>query len=286
LKSTSSSSDYSYVELLRLGAFQLLGEVYSDAPSSTELLTSLGATMARLPPFGQLSPALYWAEVGRRIGLGAFTFGLGDLFAAAAKANPTNDRLAALGGRGVRPLRVLLLQSSPTDTSRLRLELEHREIRTVALATPDRLDVLVSPATRATDIVPELLRHQPDIVHFTGHGTPKGQLLFERQDGSQHPIDVHTLADVLAVVAPLQGVVLGSCYSGGYAKALEPFAGAVMGSQEALSDTCATAFSRGFYGALAHGKSVPDAYGFGRAELRLAGCPLTQMEFHQGGVPA
>ena len=75
---------------------------------------------------------------------------------------------------------ILFLAADPTDVSRLRLGEEFREIQEkLKLAKLRDLFRLELPqlSVRPSDITQALLDTQPQIVHFSGHGTSTGALL-------------------------------------------------------------------------------------------------------------
>jgi hypothetical protein len=166
--------------------------------------------------------------------------------------------------------------ASPTDAARLRLEAEYRELR--AIGNTSTLVVEQVLATRVDDIIPELLRHKADVLHFAGHGTAAGQLVFESEHGRAAPVALGALARVLTALGPFECVVLNSCFAGGYATELLGAAPYVIGSVASLADSCATLFVSSFYRAVATGRPVPEAYEVARVGLALRrGCVPEQM---------
>ena len=83
-------------------------------------------------------------------------------------------------------MRVLFLGSSPAAETRLRLDREYREIDAHLRENGSggaSIELVGSWAVRIPDLSRELLRHQPDVVHFSGHGAPDG-LLFDTDTDS------------------------------------------------------------------------------------------------------
>jgi hypothetical protein len=272
-----------YDELLREGAFSLLGNLFPDQAKARGLLEDAGVGIGAVPPMAPSSPAEYWRTVCREIADGRHPTTLEKLLDAAIGWYPASAELKALRGRGgtTSTLRVLCLLASPADTSRIRLEVEHRVLQEIARTSP-RLEVTVLPATRTRDIVPGLLRAKPDVLHFAGHGTPEGELVFEDDRGFARPVSAQVLAEVLDVVPPLLCVVLNSCYTGAYADVLAGRAKAVTGSRVPLGDRCAIAFTEGFYTGLAGGEELDVAYRAGLAQMRLSRCDTGEMCFRSG----
>lgn len=261
-----------FQRLQRAGAFQLLGTLYPDAASGAALLTGLGAVMAELPPFGNVPASLYWREVCLRIDRGMFEFGLRELFDAAVRDNPRNRDLPAVVDIVGGPiLKVLLLLAGPTDEARIRLEAEHREIRAILDHGQGRLIVEVSPATRVGDIIPELLRCRPDVVHFAGHGGRNGELMVEDDDGTAVPVPIDALAEVFSASGELVCAVFNSCHTGHHGSVALDAARFVVGATRPLPDRSAVAFSRGFYRALDGGRTIPEAFAVAKAQVLLVG---------------
>jgi hypothetical protein len=231
---------------------------------------------------------LYWRRVCELTDNGMFAgFGLAELVAAARQRFPNNAVLRGLAGEERTPgseLTVLCLQAGPTALNHLRLRQEHAIVLQIAARRGERtLNVKANPATQRDDIVAEILAARPDIVHFAGHGTPDGRLVFEQADGGGAPVTVDALASVLRVLpGSLPCLVLGSCFGASYSGRLLGPARAVAGSVTALPDEAATEFTRGFYTGLAvGGTSVAKAYDAGLAQMQIHGHETADMRFEQ-----
>jgi hypothetical protein len=257
------------------GAFELLGELFPDTTSSRAFTEDLGISPAQLPPFAPPLPAAdWWRSVCQLVSNGRFeNVGLDDLLAAATVRYPGHPGLRRLRG-GVEPappVRVLCLMSAPLDEARMRLGAEQRIIREAEGLSAGRLAVTFHAATRVSDILRQLHTVRPRIVHFAGHGTDDGMLLFEDETGGSAAVPVEALAPALALYAPLDCVVLNSCWTSAYADGLLECAHAVVGTTNELDDAAGLAFADGFYTSLAHSPEVEQACAAGRAAVRLRG---------------
>jgi hypothetical protein len=91
---------------------------------------------------------------------------------------------------------ILFLTADPTNASRLRLGEELREIQEklqlARLRHCFRLEQRMS--VRPTDVSQALLDVEPQVVHFSGHGTATGALCFENPVGETHPVQPDALA--------------------------------------------------------------------------------------------
>ena len=171
---------------------------------------------------------------------------------------------------------ILFLAADPTDASRLRLGEELREIQEqLQLAKlRDQFILTQRMSVRPTDISQALLDIQPQIVHFSGHGMATGALCFENRMGETHAIQPKALATLLEQFAnQVRCVVLNACYSDKQAKAIARHIDYVIGTNQAIGDKAAIAFSIGFYQGLGAGRNIEEAYKLGCVQIQLQGIP-------------
>ena len=171
---------------------------------------------------------------------------------------------------------ILFLSADPTNASRLRLGEELREIQEkLQLARlRDKFMLEQRMSVRSSDISQALLDIQPHIVHFSGHGTSRGELCFENQMGEMHRIQPDALAALFEQFAnQVKCVVLNACYSEMQANAIVKHIEYVVGMNQTIGDRAAIAFSIGFYQALGAGRTIEEAYKLGVAQIRLQGVP-------------
>ncbi|GAB2570766.1 hypothetical protein Aab01nite_05570 [Paractinoplanes abujensis] len=71
-------------------------------------------------------------------------------------------------------VRILFLAANPLATSRLALDEEAREVTEKLRLSRDRqvFDLVTRWAVRPGDLLQHLNEHNPQIVHFSGHGSP------------------------------------------------------------------------------------------------------------------
>jgi hypothetical protein len=92
-------------------------------------------------------------------------------------------------------IKILFLAANPLDTPQLRLSEEVREIQ-AALRKSDFRDVYdFRPewAVRIGDLQEHLLRHQPHVVHFSGHGSSSNGIILEDVEGYSRPVSDRAL---------------------------------------------------------------------------------------------
>jgi formylglycine-generating enzyme required for sulfatase activity len=169
-------------------------------------------------------------------------------------------------------LTILFLAADPVNMPKLQLDEEQRAIDRELRLTKhrDRFDLRVELAVRYSDLQELLLRYEPSIVHFSGHGSEAGELLLKDASGSARPVPPEALARLFARLrGSVRCVVLNACYSERQAAAIAQSVDCVVGMARALSDEAARDFAAGFYLGLGYGRSVGDAFGFGCDRLGL-----------------
>lgn len=169
--------------------------------------------------------------------------------------------------------KILFLAANPRDTARLSLDAEIREIlgRIRGAEQGRRFTVASELALRAQELPAALMRHQPDIVHFSGHGTPDGALcLIDDATRRTQELSADQLVDIFRPLgSDIRCVVLSACYSAIQAQAIVSCVPCVVGMSRVVKDAAASAFSAGLDGALAFGKSVHTAFELGRVQMGL-----------------
>lgn len=173
-------------------------------------------------------------------------------------------------------IKILFLAADPTDIARLRLGQEVREIREKLQLSHYRSSFVLESreSVRIPDITQAIHDVQPQIVHFSGHGSNTGELYFEDFLGKSYPVRPEALASLFELLAEQVGcVVLNACYSKIQAEAISQHIPYVIGMNQAIGDKAAIAFSSGFYKALGANKSIEQAFKFGCVELQLYGIP-------------
>ncbi|MGB3301018.1 MAG: AAA-like domain-containing protein [Phormidesmis sp.] len=168
---------------------------------------------------------------------------------------------------------ILMLSANPSDTARLRLDKEVREIQQglQLSAGRDRFTVISQWAVRPDDLRRALLKHQPQIVHFSGHGVGAQGLLLENDQGKAMRVSSEALARLFGLCPSVGCVLLNACYSQVQASAIAQHIGYVIGMTQDIGDRAAIKFAVGFYEALGYDRSVPQAYEFGLAAIDLEG---------------
>ena len=172
----------------------------------------------------------------------------------------------------MRTVTILFLAANPSNESRLRLDKERREIEDKMRGAKyrERFHLIDRWAVRPDDLLHALLECKPDIVHFSGHGSPAEEIMFEDDLGAAHPIATDALRVLFQKVARgVRVVILNACFSRTQADAVSPFIDCTIGMSGAIDDDAAIAFASSFYRTLAYGRSIAEAFNHGTLILLM-----------------
>jgi class 3 adenylate cyclase len=175
---------------------------------------------------------------------------------------------------GENKIKILILAANPEAAPMLDLDEEARGIDAKLLATAlrDRFQIVKHGAVRLDDLAGLLLRHQPDIVHFSAHGQDSGDIVFVGKGGRAHRVAPVGLAGMLAQAGKLPRlVVFNGCYTAAQAKAAAGKIDFAVGVAGVIKDEHAIIFAPDFYQALGFGRSVQEAFDMGVARLVAEG---------------
>jgi len=202
---------------------------------------------------------------------------------------------------------ILFLAANPLGSDRLALDQEARAIQVELERSRhrDQFELVTRWAAEPLDLLRELRRLRPTIVHFSGHAGPRiatclpvsssssrdvsdsmdrsdGDrevgLLLHASDAMPQLVSSAALAETLrAAGASVRLVVLSACYSDSQAETLLAYVDCVVGMHGPISDDAARSFALGFYGGLVDGESIAAAYDQGLAAISLVGiCHLNR----------
>lgn len=166
----------------------------------------------------------------------------------------------------------MFLAANPKDTSQLRLDEEMRGIDQALRQSEfrDDFDIEQNWAVRIVDLQGYLLRHKPNIVHFSGHGSASSEIILEDSSGNSQPISSRALSQLFALLKDnIRCVVLNACYSEQQAKAIAEHIDCVIGMSKAIGDSAAISFAIAFYQALGYGRDIKTAFDLGCLQINL-----------------
>ena len=171
---------------------------------------------------------------------------------------------------------ILILAANPMNTSRLRLDLEVREIDN-GLQRARRRDEFVLRAVwaaRPVDVRRAMLDLKPNIVHFCGHGSGDAGIAFEDETGNARLASSEALAGFFSLFGDtVECVVLNACYSEAQGAAIAKHIRHVVGMRKAIGDRAAIEFAVAFYDALGAGRTVEFAYRLACNAILWTGAP-------------
>lgn len=173
-------------------------------------------------------------------------------------------------------IKILFLASNPTDTGALRLGEECRQIdeRLQLSSKRERFQLIPHHAVRVTDLQHLMLRYDPQIVHFCGHGGPGKELILENEDGTSHAVEKKALTSLFEILKDnIKVVVLNACFSKLQAKALHGVIDYTVGMSKEVGDEQSIRFAGAFYQGLAFGRTVETAFKLAKNEIELKRLP-------------
>lgn len=173
-------------------------------------------------------------------------------------------------------IKILFLAANPTQTDRLRLDEECRKIREKLQLGKlrDSFHLETRHAVRVEDITQAIFDVEPNIIHFSGHGTGEDGLVFEDSNGNPFSVESDTLAEIFELLKnQVNCVVLNACFSEIQAEAIAEHISFVIGMNNSIGDEAAIAFSSGFYKALVGNRSFEDSFKFGCIEIKYYKIP-------------
>jgi hypothetical protein len=213
--------------------------------------------------------------------------------------------------RSARKVKVLFLAANPDSTSPLLLGEEVRRIEAEVRASEwrDAVEFISKWAVQPDDLQQALLEHQPQILHFSGHGSREGELLLEPGTEAQAsppvwrgrdrdvvvagsltaPVSLSVLAGLIRTLKDnLRVIVLNACFSEWQAEALAEHVEGAIGMRAEIADRAAQIFSAAFYRAIGYGRSLQDAFDLGINAMQLARlrADATPRLFTRAGVDA
>jgi len=172
--------------------------------------------------------------------------------------------------------KILFLAASPYDMDLLSLDEESRAIGQKLRASErrDSLELITKWAVRPDDLLDYLNEFQPDVVHFSGHGTDQQQIVLVNDSRVAVPVSARAIRQLFKSFKDnIRVVVLNACYSKDQAEAIVEVIDCAIGMKQEIGDEAAIAFAASFYSALGYGRSVQAAFEQSKVALLLKGIP-------------
>ena len=169
-------------------------------------------------------------------------------------------------------IKILFLAANPIDSDHKRLDEEIRSIDKKLRQADfrDEFEIVQHWAVQVSDLQDALLRHRPQIVHFSGHGTQSGRIILEDEAGRGRPVPGAALSELFLILKDeIRCVVLNACFSEEQARRIAGHIECVIGLSDAITDSGAIAFVASFYQALGFGRNLETAFRLGCNEIDL-----------------
>jgi hypothetical protein len=193
-------------------------------------------------------------------------------------------------GAAPEPVKILFLGANPSDTTRLALTREAQSIddRLRSSEYRDRFRVEQQWEVEAYQIPSKIMRFKPGIVHFSGHGSQHGELIFQDSTGRSQSADQDTIGRIFRLVGgTVRSVVLNACFSKNQALCIAKYVDTVIGMKSEIGDSDAVVFSSAFYEALGYGQDIGTAFELAKLSIdltRLSDSEVPQL-ISREGVP-
>ncbi|GER90979.1 hypothetical protein KDW_51410 [Dictyobacter vulcani] len=188
-------------------------------------------------------------------------------------------------------VRILFLAASPTNTVPLELDKEISTIRKMIRDSTYRNHFAIEDewAVLDDDLLNQMNRNRPHVVHFSGHGTASGELIFEGNDRSARPVPTRAIQSLFSNFKDTTRlVILNACNTHQQAQMIAKEIDCVIGMSQSIGDTPAIVFIAAFYAALGFGSSIQDAFNQALNQLQIKNIPAEDIPrlFTRRGVNA
>ncbi len=164
-------------------------------------------------------------------------------------------------------LNILFFSANAEEDARLNIGKEFDEITSeISKATyRDNLKIITPKLSASVkDLLAGIIKEDPTILHFAGHGSENGITLVNADGSGQL---VSNLIELLAQAEGLECLILNACYSAVQATAIKARLPNlhIIGMKYPVGDSNASIFSAGFYMALGVGRSYKKAFDAAKA---------------------
>ncbi len=158
---------------------------------------------------------------------------------------------------------ILFLTSNPSDQSQLDIGEELREITEKIRKSDlrDRMNFNSKWALRPDDLLQILNEQEPDILHFSGHGTGIDGLVLSNNLKKTALVSNDALDALFRIFkGKIRVVILNACYSDKQVTSIIKHIDCVIGMNDSIKDDSAKFFAASFYRAIGFGHSVQNAF--------------------------
>jgi len=161
------------------------------------------------------------------------------------------------------PKKILIFLANPVNAPGTRSNSELKEIKDIFDGNDD-FSIESELATTVDNLYDALALHEPNIVHFIGHGKKNG-LVLENTDGRKDTITIEELVDIFKEYSQnIECLFLNACHSITSAKAIVLHINCTIGMQDRIEDDTARKFAKKFYYAFRLENNCDKAFRYAR----------------------
>jgi hypothetical protein len=173
------------------------------------------------------------------------------------------------------PQTTILFVAANPNGYRLKLDRDIQSIQNSLKLANNREDFCLKALWGATpdSLIQAILEEKPQIVHFAGHSVHTG-ILLQDESGQEQFVTTQALANLFnSFKESIDCVVLNACFSQTHAQAIKAHIPNVIGMNNKIHDSAASAFCSGFYKGIFASESIGQAFEIGKNTVGLKGLP-------------
>ena len=187
--------------------------------------------------------------------------------------------------------KILMLTANPANTTRLNLDKEHSVIIRKLQQKPEFFNIILKNAVSRDEFREFTQQGEPDILHFSGHGEKGKYAGIVVQNDDKNGEDLIPVSGLKALFKyfkkrfKIKVVLLNACHTQEQAAAISEYVDYVIGTNVAIGDKAASAFSSGFYFQLAEDYSgdIESAFESGRTAAVMEGAEEQNFVIYKHG---
>ena len=171
-------------------------------------------------------------------------------------------------------LTILFLAANPQDTQKLALDQEVRSITEAIRKSEGRdgIEFFSRWAVQSLDILQAINETDPEIIHFSGHGSEKGEIVLDDGSGNMSMVSKEAMAAAVASASKkVRMIFFNACFSQKEAQAVVDKVEAAIGMNTEIGDEGAIVFAAQFYSSIGFGQNLQQAFDQAKAALLLKG---------------
>ena len=162
--------------------------------------------------------------------------------------------------------------ANPRDQNPIAVEKEYQALTNAIDKSRYREQIAYTlwPGASIKDFQDLLEQFKPNVLHFSGHATKVGDLIFQGSYDESEMVPLDPFIQAFQLLGnDLKLVVLSACYSKEQAEKIIQHIDCVIGMNKKINDNEAKTFSESFYGSIGNGISVGKAFEIAKNELAL-----------------